>query len=108
MISSCGKIIEQLKMSTLLSFELLLKLPCDSNCSEYLEVCNDVLLLQHLANQQVEFSAGGFFSIDYSLLFNLMSGITSYLMVSIGYDKAFLMSQRNAQDPGEVMDVESY
>ncbi|XP_018565907.1 uncharacterized protein LOC108906943 [Anoplophora glabripennis] len=94
MVSSCAKIIEQLKESSLLCFELLLKLPFQLNSSEYEDVYNDVLLLELLVNQPVQFSAYGFFTVDYSLLFSIMGGLTSYLIVSIGYDKTFLRSRR--------------
>lgn len=36
-----------------------------------------------LANENVEFSAAGFFTIDYTLIFTIIGGVTTYIIILI-------------------------
>ncbi|KAI4457570.1 invertebrate gustatory receptor [Holotrichia oblita] len=70
-----------------LSYKLLQYLPCDTMNPLMQEMREDLVLLsEQMSSRTPSFSAAGFFDIDYTMLFTLLSSITSYLVVLIQFN----------------------
>ncbi|CAG9826936.1 unnamed protein product [Diabrotica balteata] len=89
-ISACTKVTQELKNSALESFELFLHLPLQSYFPEHEELYEDIVVFERYIHEPVYLSAGGFFTIDSSLIFKLMGAITSYLIICLGFDKELI------------------
>ncbi|GJQ69283.1 hypothetical protein Trydic_g6420 [Trypoxylus dichotomus] len=77
----------EIQNTSRLSYKLLQYIPCDTSNMMLEEMREDLVLLsEQMSLRTPSFSAAGFFSIDYTMLFTLLSSITSYLVVLIQFN----------------------
>ncbi|KRT83084.1 hypothetical protein AMK59_3661, partial [Oryctes borbonicus] len=79
--------ILEIQNTSHLSYKLLQQIPCKTTSAILQEMREDLVLLsEQMSLRTPHFSAAGFFNIDYTMLFNVLSSITSYLVVLIQFN----------------------
>ncbi|RZC36254.1 hypothetical protein BDFB_011604, partial [Asbolus verrucosus] len=70
MASSCSSTVQNMKQATITGFELLLHLPLGSSNQEAINIEEDLILLETIVTNKLDnFSAAGFFAVDFPTIF---------------------------------------
>ncbi|KAI4457571.1 invertebrate gustatory receptor [Holotrichia oblita] len=84
--SIANSTINEAQNTSNVSYKLLQYVPPSSNNIQDRELREDLLLLSEQSSLRTPcFTAAGFFNVDYTMLFTLLSSITSYLVVLIQF-----------------------
>lgn len=85
--STCDATIREAQKTPIITYKLLQTLPLESSDPLERDLREDLLLLSEQTSLRTpSFSAAGFFTVDYTMLFTLLGSVTSYLIVLIQFN----------------------
>ncbi|EFA01381.1 uncharacterized protein LOC107397547 [Tribolium castaneum] len=83
--SVCTDTVLEMKQATFIAWQLILKLPIDNEYdNKYMDIEEGLIFVQTITlNRLTHFSAAGFFTVDFTVMFSLISSVSSVVILII-------------------------